>query len=530
MSIIKSIKFQWDKFVFFIVIISLIHLILETTPGFLEKNHFFLFLLDGIITTVFIIDLFVKLNRNILSKEFNFSTELWFELLIDLISILPFFITIIFPGLKFIAIIRLLRLVRVFKLMSHLKSNVLILNAVKNKKNELYISVQVVLIITVILSAILYFVENPSQPQNFSSITDSFLWSISKFIGEIGGYGDFAPITIAGKILATFVGILGIAIFAVPAGIIASGFVEEIELVKRNKELDDVYNTLSKAFQFDILSGQRSKSEIGLEHARRRFISIVDAVVKLNKAEGDIFEVCGLNKNLKLSKRLKKSGDEEVLIEYYENNSIYGTYINRNSKITIVSPHSNDSFNLGHYSYCLAEILNANYISVEKYGIYSFLEETNINFNENDNYLKNIEAVNNDVIKQFIKDASDLISKDSYVFNIGSSMGDSPSYHILTGGKKGDIGIIHKGTFSKTDCAEKMHNQLIEKSSVSELDVTTHTHYSTNNSNHLDWFIALKLKANAMSIKVNVELMKGSNEKYYESIGILSDSIKESLS
>ena len=136
--------------------------------------------------------------------------------------------------------------------------------------------------------------------------------------------------------------------------------------------MTEVYTTLSKAFQFDILSGQRAKAKVGLAHTRRRFISIVDAIVKLNKSEADIFEVCGLNQNLKLTKRLKKSGDEEVLIEYFENNSIYGTLINRNSRITIISPHSNDGFNLGHYSYCLAEDLNANYVSVEKYGIYSF--------------------------------------------------------------------------------------------------------------------------------------------------------------
>ncbi len=514
---------------FIMVVCSLVHLILDTTPGFSNENAYLLLIIDGIITGVFSVDFVLKIRHEVKTKERRLFSFFGIELVIDFLSILPFFVALLLPGLKFIAVIRLLRLVRIFKLMNHFKSNALIINAIKNKKQELYISVQVVVIITIILSAILFFVENPSQPENFASITDAFLWSISKFIGEIGGYGDFAPVTISGKLLATFVGILGIAIFAVPAGIIASGFVEEIELVKKNTELDEVNSTLSNAFQFDILSGQRAKAIVGLADTRRRYISVVDAVVKLNKTEADIFEVCGLNKNLKLSKRLKPSGDEEILIEYFENNSIYGTLINRNSTITIVSPHSNDGFNLGHYSYCLAELLQANYISVEKYGIYSFLEETNINFNENDWYLKNIGSVDNEVVNQFMQDLTDIIPQNSFVFNIGSSMGNSPSYHMLSGGGQLEEGICVNGTSKDVIRAKKIYAHLAELSASKSYTLTSHTHYSTDMKNHLDWFISNQVKANALSIKVNVELMKGNNEKYFESIGVLAESIKEGL-
>jgi hypothetical protein len=277
------------------------------------------------------------------------------------------------------------------------------------------------------------------------------------------------------------------------------------------------------------LSGQRAKAIVGLPDTRRRYISVVDAVVKLNKTEADIFEVCGLNKNLKLSKRLKPSGDEEILIEYFENNSIYGTLINRNSTITIVSPHSNDGFNLGHYSYCLAELLQANYISVEKYGIYSFLEETNINFNENDWYLKNIGSVDNEIVNQFMQDLTDVIPQNSFVFNIGSSMGNSPSYHMLSGGGQLEEGICVNGTSKDVIRANKIYVHLAELSAAKSYTLTTHTHYSTDMKNHLDWFISNQVKANALSIKVNVELMKGNNEKYFESIGVLAESIKEGL-
>lgn len=106
----------------------------------------------------------------------------------------------------------------------------------KNKGKELILSIQVVIFLAVILSAILYNIENSVQPDNFGDIVDAFVWSLSKFIGGVGGYGDFEPITFWGQVMATIVGLLGIALFAVPAGIIGAGFVEDIEAIKTDED------------------------------------------------------------------------------------------------------------------------------------------------------------------------------------------------------------------------------------------------------------------------------------------------------
>ncbi len=517
---------KWNKIVLYFVIFSLIHLILDTTKDFSIKYQFLLMLFDGLITFVFLVDFIWKILVLVKKKTVKISSFFSFEILIDFFSLFPFFIALFLPGLKFLAIIRLLRLLRVFKLFNRVKSNNLILNAIKNKKYELYTSFQVVIIVTIILSSILYFVENQSQPDNFSSIVDAFLWSISKFIGGIGGYGDFSPITVAGKILATFVGVLGIALFAVPAGIIASGFVEEIEEEKKNSELNLIYETLSKAFHFDVLGGSRAKQKNNLHHVRRRYISLVDASVKMNKSDADIFAVCGLEKNVKLSKRLTADGEEEILIEYFDNNSVYGTFVNRNSSITIMSPHSDDGFNLGHYTYCLAEYLQANYLSVEKYGIYSFLEEKNINFNENKLYLSELEEIENPVFKTVVEDLSTLVKKGGYVFNIGTSMGKSPSFHILNGSEAENSNGKNTITFFEKANTENIYKAIEELSKEHDFTLTKDTHYSNAGPNHLDQFVFNKLNANAMSIKVNVEIVKGSHDKYYDTIRILGEAIK----
>jgi len=520
-------KKNWNSIVLFFVVLSLIHLILDTTKEFSLNYHFELIVVDGLITLVFLADFFWKIKLLIKKNPIKISSFFGFEMLIDLLSLLPFFIALFLPGLKFLAVIRLLRLLRIFKLLNRVKSNHLILNAIKNKKYELYISFQVVIIITIILSSILYFVENQSQPENFSSIIDAFFWSISKFIGGIGGYGDFSPITLSGKVLATFVGVLGIALFAVPAGIIASGFVEEIEVEKKKTELNHIYETLVKAFHFDVLAGVRAKEKNNLKQVRRRFVSIIDACVKMNKSESEIFEVCGLEKNVKLSKRLKSDGEEEILIEYFENNSEYGTFINRNSTITIVSPHSDDGFNLGHYSYCLAELLNANYISVEKFGIYSFIEEKNINFNHNDLYLSDFESIENKIFKQYLSDLNSVVKEDSYVFNIGTSMGKSPSFHVLIDSENNEKVNMNDSTFIDREKASKFYHDLTKAGVPNEFTITNTTHYPLQGSNSMDKYVFNQLKANAMSIKVNVQIVKGAHDNYYDSLGVLGDSIKK---
>jgi voltage-gated potassium channel len=176
-------------------------------------------------------------------------------MVIDLISIIPFYLSLFTPtGYGFIRIVRILRLFRLMKFGRYMKSQNLVVNAIRNKGKELILSMQVVVFLTVILSAILYHIENSVQPANFGDIIDAFVWSLSKFIGGVGGYGDFEPITFWGQVMATIVGLLGIALFAVPAGIIGAGFVEEIEAIKSDENLVVKNKLLMSVFDFEHMA------------------------------------------------------------------------------------------------------------------------------------------------------------------------------------------------------------------------------------------------------------------------------------
>ncbi|MEG4115587.1 potassium channel family protein [Microcoleus sp. Pol12A6] len=153
--------------------------------------------------------------------------------LIDLISILPFYSLLLFPNLSFVNLIRLLRLLRLLK-MSRYSELLRTLGAVLYaKKEELIATAFAVFILLIFASSVMYFVENEAHPETFASIPDAMWWGVVTLTTV--GYGDIYPITPLGKFLGAILAFLGIGIFALPAGLIAAGFSEEVQRKKQEK-------------------------------------------------------------------------------------------------------------------------------------------------------------------------------------------------------------------------------------------------------------------------------------------------------
>lgn len=151
---------------------------------------------------------------------------------IDLLAILPFYLPMVIPlDLRFIRALRLFRLFRLFKMARYSNSMRLLVNVIRKRKEELIITVFVVFILLIIASTLMYFVENESQPETFSSIPAAMWWGIVTLTTV--GYGDVYPITAAGRLLGAVIAILGIGMFALPAAILGSGFVDEIQRGRR---------------------------------------------------------------------------------------------------------------------------------------------------------------------------------------------------------------------------------------------------------------------------------------------------------
>ena len=146
-------------------------------------------------------------------------------MLVDLLAILPFYLPFLLPAdLIFLRAVRLMRLLRVLKLGRYSDAIQVFYRVVVRKKEQLVVAGFMVGILLIIASSLMYYFENEAQPDAFSSIPQSMWWAIVTLTTV--GYGDVYPITGMGRVLASVIALLGIGMFAVPAGILSAGFVE----------------------------------------------------------------------------------------------------------------------------------------------------------------------------------------------------------------------------------------------------------------------------------------------------------------
>ena len=155
-------------------------------------------------------------------------------MLVDLAAILPFFLPFVVTDTRFIRIIRLLRLFRLFKLSRYSEPMQTLGEVFKSKAGDLAVAFFILFIVLIFASSLMYHAEHQAQPEVFSSIPTSMWWGVITLTTI--GYGDVYPITLAGKIIGAGVAILGIAVYAIPTGIMASAFTEEL---RRRRETEN---------------------------------------------------------------------------------------------------------------------------------------------------------------------------------------------------------------------------------------------------------------------------------------------------
>ena len=153
--------------------------------------------------------------------------------LVDLFSFLPFYLAFLPIDLRFLRIFRLMSLFRMFKIARYLHALNLFRRVLVERKEQLVLSFLFILFILVIISFIMFYVENSAQPDKFSSIPATMWWGIATLTTV--GYGDMVPITDLGKFLGGIFAIAGVALLALPAGILSSGFFELLHVDKEKQ-------------------------------------------------------------------------------------------------------------------------------------------------------------------------------------------------------------------------------------------------------------------------------------------------------
>ena len=207
----------FDVALLILILASIIVVMLESVKSFNTQYADLLNIAEWIITILFTIEYFVRIISIKKPKEYIFS----FYGIVDLLSTIPKYLAIFFAGTHALVALRALRLLRVFrilKLARFIGASNHFSKALKASRAKILVFLSFVIILCIILGTVMYLVE--SDQSGFTSIPRSVYWAIVTMTTV--GYGDIAPITPLGQLIASIIMIMGYGIIAVPTGIVSS--------------------------------------------------------------------------------------------------------------------------------------------------------------------------------------------------------------------------------------------------------------------------------------------------------------------
>lgn len=213
----------YDWFMIVLIIISIIPLTMKEPAAVWQ-------LIDKICVAVFIIDYFLRL----ITADYKYGSSSVVSFLrypfspmaiIDLVSILPSFVLINkgFRLLRLLRMARALRVFRVFRALRYSKSFEIIISVIRRSKDSL-IAVCVLAIAYILVSALVIF---NVEPESFNNFFEAIYWATVSLTTV--GYGDIYPVTSVGRIITMVSSVFGIAVVALPAGIITAGYMKELD-------------------------------------------------------------------------------------------------------------------------------------------------------------------------------------------------------------------------------------------------------------------------------------------------------------
>lgn len=211
----------FDILLIICISLSVLSIMLSSVEAFYHKYSEVLFYTEWFFTALFTLEYFLRLLSVRQPKLYARS----FYGIIDLLSILPSYIGLLLPGIKYMLIIRILRLLRIFrifKLAEYVEEAETLMSALKNSSQKILVFLYTVLTLSIVFGSLLYVVEGSAS--GFTSIPKSVYWAIVTLTTV--GYGDIAPQTPLGQVIAAGIMIMGYGIIAVPTGIYSAELIK----------------------------------------------------------------------------------------------------------------------------------------------------------------------------------------------------------------------------------------------------------------------------------------------------------------
>ena len=252
-----KVSFYTDIFLIALIVFNIIAVLLETVDSIYSNYALEFVIFERFSTIVFLVEYILriwvcveeKIKNNKLITRLKYAST-W-PAIIDLLAVLSGLLPMIFE--VDLRILRALRMLRLLKFSRYFKVMNLLLGVLKEEKQSFLAAMFLLTIAMLIASTGIYLFEKDAQPDKFSSIPEAMWWAIATLTTI--GYGDVTPVTGMGKFFGAIIAIIGIGVVALPSGILASGFTDQLK--RRQAQYE---NELSKALQDGVISSsERNK-------------------------------------------------------------------------------------------------------------------------------------------------------------------------------------------------------------------------------------------------------------------------------
>ena len=221
----------FDTILIWIIVLSTLIVILETVTEFQRTFWWIFFILEWVFTIIFTVEYAARLY--LAKKPLKYATS--FYGMVDLLALIPTYISVFFLGAQHLLVVRALRLLRVFRIfkMGHFVSEGgIVVNALKASRTKIYVFISFVILMAIVIGSVMYMVEGQTNPK-FSNIPKGIYWAIVTMTTV--GYGDITPTSPLGQFLATLVMIMGYGVIAVPTGIVTAEISSRVMRINKMK-------------------------------------------------------------------------------------------------------------------------------------------------------------------------------------------------------------------------------------------------------------------------------------------------------
>ncbi len=256
--------YVFDRFMMVLILLNVAAIVLETVPSIHAAYQDFFFNFEVFSVAIFTVEYLMRIWSCTEDKVNDYSHPVIGRIkyiispmaIIDLVAFLPFYLSAFFA--IDLRLLRIFRLLRLLKLTRYSPALIIIWAVIRNQSRALTAAVFIMLIALLFTSSIIFLFENEAQPEIFASVPHSMWWSLATLTTV--GYGDVVPVTVGGKIFGAITMVLAIGMLALPTGVIATGFANEI----RKHEFIVTWRLIAKVPLFSDLDAAQIADIAGL--------------------------------------------------------------------------------------------------------------------------------------------------------------------------------------------------------------------------------------------------------------------------